>query len=979
MKKIIELFNFLAIGAFLSTIILFIGDFFGFSLSLNFQLLWRVLAGFLALTVLLKTGNIKKLLKVSTIPKKFLLLSGLSLFLFALFLLFYPIFRFGSPFVWEDRIANFKAAKRIKINLNEPLKQNFQAKSNNLGTIGLRIISKDVVVEEEKPEEATTSAELGENEETGAVQGVNIEELDEELDGELYFGEPERIVFRIKEEEEKDYFYENTYELNQYWETNYFLFGFPVQKDSEGKNYLFEIVKTKEGETNKIFLIEENLQGSFNFYPRYVYNLASLKTDWDPILLNISRKTNQFLEEKGNQFNLIFTFVLMELLILVFLKKEQERFKEKLNFYLKYGFLIGLFLIIISSLKFEFIQNINYLQNVINNLSVYTFPLTLLTITLGFLLFYLNKNEIEKDLEEEKEEEENVESKRYEEFDKKFSFFAWFNFEYGIGKAWKERRYFSVIGRTITSPLVWLARLPYILGRWVYREGVWYVVGLVAIVILGFMLRVWKLGYSGLYTDETGTLIQVKQILSEGYTGYPRSRIFLYFLSALNFVWLKLGKEISEFSLRIGSALIGTLTMFFSYILSKKIGFNKQVSLLFVFLISLTAILVGFSMAARMYVLFILLSFVLIVLLFLEIKKYSEKGLISYLKNSNIYYLFFLVFLIIFSGDTHQGTFLVLGIIYLYLIYSLIVNRKNISLIKELVYILVFSILGLLFIILTNFLNLRVLLSVPETSNYSYIQLLLNIFPVYIFPLIFLVFLLYCFNKKKNKNFFYLCFVCLIIFLINVFVINTYATIRYISAIFLPLTLITAFSFYVLSKIIIRKKFSIYVLLLLFFLLIPYLFFNMKSIGRIYGEYSGYTFTGTYIDNYRDAIHSLNITDDTALISPVEGALHIYQNKSQKIFEVAEEVWKGGDWDAVKYFGEDNYSQMQIKFICTHSQGFYVADNRRFYKWKTIPEKIRIFVSSNLIKKETSSKDVSVWYWNNSDKSIKEACGIYLN
>jgi 4-amino-4-deoxy-L-arabinose transferase-like glycosyltransferase len=413
MKKIIELFNFLTIGAFLSTIILFIGDFFGFSLGINFQLLWRVLAGFLALTVLLNTGNIKRLLKISTTSKKFLLLSGLSLFLFALFLLFYPIFRFGSPFVWEDRIANFKAAKRIKINLNKPLKQNFQAKSNNLGTIGLRIISKDVVIEEET-EEATISAELTENEETGAVQGVNIGEgeSDEELDGELYLGEMERIVFRIKEEKERNYFYENTYELNQYWETNYFLFGFPVQKDSEGKNYVFEIEKTKEGGTNKIFLIEENSQGSLNFYPRYVYNLASLKTDWDLILLNISRKTTQFLEEKSNQFNLIFTFVLVELLILVFLKKEQERFKEKLNFYLKHGFLIGLLLITISSLKFEFIQNINYLQDVINNLSRYSFPLTFLTITLGFLLFYFNKNEIEKDLEED-EKKESLEGEKW--------------------------------------------------------------------------------------------------------------------------------------------------------------------------------------------------------------------------------------------------------------------------------------------------------------------------------------------------------------------------------------------------------------------------------------------------------------------------------------------------------------------------------------------------------------------------------------
>jgi hypothetical protein len=483
MKKIIELFNFLTIGAFLSTIILFIGDFFGFSLGINFQLLWRVLAGFLALTVLLNTGNIKKLLKVSTTSKKFLLLSGLNVFLFALFLLFYPIFRFGSPFVWEDRIANFKAAKRIEITLNEPLKQNFQAKSNNLGTIGLRIISKDVVIEEES-EEATTGAELTENEETGAVQGINIGEgeLDEELDGELYFGEPERIVFRIKEEEKKDYFYENTYELNQYWETNYFLFGLPIQKDSEDKNYVFEIEKTKEGETNKVFLIEKNSQGGFNFYPRYVYNFASLKTDWDPILLNISRKTTQFLEEKTNQFNLIFFFFLIEFLIFIFLKKEREQFKEKINFYLKYGFLIVLLLITISSLKFEFIQNIEYLQNFINNLSKYSFPLTLLTITLGFLLFYFNREKIQEETEKEENEEKLAEGKRLQEFPQRF-------------------------------PKI--SKIPVLrnIVRLMYKEG-WYLIVLIFIVLWGIFLRISNIEYLSIWYDEAISVSVAKNIAS---------------------------------------------------------------------------------------------------------------------------------------------------------------------------------------------------------------------------------------------------------------------------------------------------------------------------------------------------------------------------------------------------------------------------------------------------------------------------------
>jgi MFS family permease len=595
MKKIIELFNFLTIGAFLSTAVLFVGDLFGFSLGLNFHLLWRVLAGILALTVLLNTGNIKKLLKISNTSKKFLLLSGLNLFLFALFLLFYPIFRFGSPFVWEDRIANFKAAKRIEITLNEPLNQSFQAKSNNLGTIGLRIISEDVVTEEET-EEATTGAELTENEETGAVQGINIEEgeLDEELDEELYLGEPERIVFRIKEEEEKDYFYENTYELNQYWETNYFLFGFPIQKDSEGKNYVFEIEKTKEGETNKVFLIEESPQGSLNFYPRYVYNLTSLKTDWDPILLNISRKTTQFLEEKTIQFNLIFVFLLIEFLIFVFLKKEQEKFKEKLNFYLKYGFLIGLFLITISSLKFEFIQNIDYLQNAIDNLSAYIFSLALLTTTLGFLLFYFNREEVEKDLRGDEKKE-------------------------SLGDE-----------------------------KWFHRKNWPYLIGLIFIIAIFTAIKApyFKTSFTGEHTMKYNTYVEPAKYMHERNNPFWMQRkyqadpvdnpqgIFKVFGSPPLIEWglfltYKMFPNNSlEFNTRLFTNFLGILILIFAYVFFAK-WFSKVQSLLIVFLMAINPIINFASFVTTG-------DSLLFIFMFLSLIYLS-----NFIKNKNISNLFF--------------------------------------------------------------------------------------------------------------------------------------------------------------------------------------------------------------------------------------------------------------------------------------------------------------------------------------------------
>jgi hypothetical protein len=834
MKKIIELFNFLTIGAFLSTVILFIGDLFGFSLSLNFQLLWRILAGLLALTVLLNTGNIKKLLKTSTISKKFLLLSGLNLFLFALFLLFYPIFRFGSPFVWEDRIANFKAAQKIEITLNEPLNQSFQAKSNNLGTIGLRIISQEIVIEEE-PEEATPSAELTENEETGAVQGINIEEgeLDEELDGELFFGEPERIVFRIKEEEEKDYFYENTYELNQYWETNYFLFGFPVQKDSEGKNYIFEIEKVLQGTTGKTFIIEINSQGKFNFYPRYVYNLASLKTDWDPILLNISRKTTQFIEEQNNQTNLIFVFLLIELLIFVFLKKDDKKFITKLNSYLKYVFLISLFLVAFSFLKFEFIKNIDYLQNTIDNLSKYGFPLILSATTFGFLLFYFNKGKIEKDLQEEKGEEESIEKKRDEEFDKKFPFLAWFNLKYGIKEAREKRRYFLAMIFVIISPLIWLGRLPYILGRLAYKEGLFYTLILLLIIFNSYFIMVNNLDVLPLQNDEFLTWDAAKYISSGKFSltdlkygsdwstaEHFYSRGLPYSLGVSLFTYI-FGDYNSIFNLRIFSVILGIFSLIFFYLFCR-LYLQKTISLIVLYFFSVFYLFVYHSRVSRFYSLLLLLF---IIISYLFIKFY--KNLVTYLENkeinlkrlflSNKWIIFILIFLFFVGLKTHYNLFF---IVFPILIFSFIyIKNKFIKWIA----VLALSIIFIAMIINCYFYNFF-----PSWYFNSYgstnIHFLNHIYNLFNFPMVLLIFfmssLTYFKILPKNIQFSYITFVSIFSFFL--FFVNgrAFHDPRYFIFLFPFLIIILIFTIYLIVKNYTNNKALLAVIMLIMSILL---------------------------------------------------------------------------------------------------------------------------------------------------------------
>lgn len=51
----------------------------------------------------------------------------------------------------------------------------------------------------------------------------------------------DEVVFRIKEEGESNWYYENTYKANQFQPDQYFTFGFPPFKESKNNSYIFEI------------------------------------------------------------------------------------------------------------------------------------------------------------------------------------------------------------------------------------------------------------------------------------------------------------------------------------------------------------------------------------------------------------------------------------------------------------------------------------------------------------------------------------------------------------------------------------------------------------------------------------------------------------------------------------------------------------------------------------------------------------------
>lgn len=55
----------------------------------------------------------------------------------------------------------------------------------------------------------------------------------------------DELEFYIKEHTSKDWFYHNTYKVNQFQPNELFTFGFPIIADSQGKKYDFKLISTK--------------------------------------------------------------------------------------------------------------------------------------------------------------------------------------------------------------------------------------------------------------------------------------------------------------------------------------------------------------------------------------------------------------------------------------------------------------------------------------------------------------------------------------------------------------------------------------------------------------------------------------------------------------------------------------------------------------------------------------------------------------
>ena len=285
-----------------------------------------------------------------------------------------------------------------------------------------------------------------------------------------------------------------------------------------------------------------------------------------------------------------------------FLSYTQEIEKSKLdriNRYVTVSFLCLLCLIILNQIvQFEFLQE-------------YQVYLMTAAIAFGVISFWLNRDKI--NLEEELEEEIKEEEKRREEFPKKFP---------------------KISGIPVLRSIV----------KWMYKEGWFYSIALIALVIVGFWLRVNNLENLSLWSDEGLTILAARALLEKGSltlpSGMPYNRSILTSIIT-SFSFIAFG--ISEVSARIPQVIFGTLSIPLIYVTGKCLV-NKNIGFLAAIILCFSAFDIDWSRQARMYSQF---QFLFLLLMFYFYRGYSL---------DNIKYKYYSFFAYIGGALTHATT-----------------------------------------------------------------------------------------------------------------------------------------------------------------------------------------------------------------------------------------------------------------------------------------------------------------------------------
>ena len=219
-------------------------------------------------------------------------------------------------------------------------------------------------------------------------------------------------------------------------------------------------------------------------------------------------------------------------LVLFFMRKinkipQKKRNKSILVYIFSHLFLLSLIIFALN----QFLKRAWIIDNL--------FYLSIVSIGFGFLTFYSYKDNVEKKIDFENDEEENAERRRFKEFGIKFP---------TLNKIPLLRKF----------------------ARWLYKEGWIYSFGLIGIILLGFILRIWNLNY--LQGADNYNLISSLSYFQDGSFFYLRNSQITLFLGTLFSIF-----EPSLFFARLPFVLVGTASILLTYLFGKLKQFINMV------------------------------------------------------------------------------------------------------------------------------------------------------------------------------------------------------------------------------------------------------------------------------------------------------------------------------------------------------------------------------------------------------------------
>ncbi len=535
-------------------------------------------------------------------------------------------------------------------------------------------------------------------------------------------------------------------------------------------------------------------------------------------------------------------------------KLKNSRMQLFRSFYQKRWLITHLFFIIfILLVTFNPLLNFNWLNK-------YQALVVVLTIGFGCLTFWHNSERVLKEIKMEKNREENFENQRKQFFNKKFVLISNLDWQINLKIYWKNKNYFKYVFYLFLSPLIFLIRIPYVIIRWMYKEGWKYSIVLLLLLIIGIATRFYGLGDYDLRDDELFVNSVAYNYLQEGdfykwdwihdtsgkntdclevdpYCNYTRG--WPYTLTVVPAYWL-LG--VSEFSTRLPGALFGVISILVIYFIAKFFIKNKNFALLAAFLFTFSPVMIQWSRFPRMYSLLIPVFSLTVYFVYRAIDekrayKFNNKILSQIVKTLDFNYTFILwsFFLLWLSCVLHVGAFILVPFIILFIFIKFLFTKE-----KRYLYLLfiIFIIPALFFFIFKPIFDLIIeqilqwgapgyrirymdyLLEYPLTKSLSFLWILISS-----------VFAVTQYKHKLPLRFFYLLMIVGGSLLTYTFIMKTglFIDSRYISFVVPMAFILICLAAFLIIKTVNNRVFSIvFVLLIMLITLVAFFDFSKK-------------------------------------------------------------------------------------------------------------------------------------------------------